>query len=129
MAALSSNIPPELLGLATSLKIFSPTQSLLFAEQINNQDQKAAAIAKIAPFLGDLNASALAMARKFQSEEALVIALNGLAPHFHGGRWSGRVEVLGRDPIALAPRGIHFSVILGCVTLSIISRAWGRLFR
>ncbi|MGC8782103.1 MAG: ABC transporter ATP-binding protein, partial [Anaerolineae bacterium] len=32
--------------------------------------------------------------------------LNGLVPHFHGGRWSGRISVLGRDPVALAPRGM-----------------------
>ncbi len=32
--------------------------------------------------------------------------LNGLVPHFYGGRWAGRVAVLGRDPLALAPRGM-----------------------
>ncbi len=32
--------------------------------------------------------------------------LNGLVPHFYGGRWAGRVAVLGRDPVALAPRGM-----------------------
>ncbi|MDQ1301539.1 MAG: energy-coupling factor transport system ATP-binding protein [Chloroflexota bacterium] len=32
--------------------------------------------------------------------------LNGLVPHFYGGRWAGRVNVLGRDPVALAPRGM-----------------------
>ena len=30
-------------------------------------------------------------------------SLNGLVPHFYGGRWSGRAEVFGRDPVALAP--------------------------
>ena len=33
-------------------------------------------------------------------------SLNGLVPHFYGGRWSGRAEVFGRDPVALAPRGM-----------------------
>jgi len=33
-------------------------------------------------------------------------SLNGLAPHFYGGRWAGRAEVFGRDPVAAAPRGM-----------------------
>jgi len=32
--------------------------------------------------------------------------LNGLVPHFYGGRWAGRARILGRDPVALAPRGM-----------------------
>jgi energy-coupling factor transport system ATP-binding protein len=32
--------------------------------------------------------------------------LNGLVPHFYGGAWAGRVGVLGRDPLAEAPRGM-----------------------
>lgn len=32
--------------------------------------------------------------------------LNGLVPHFYGGRWSGRVRIADRDPVALAPRGM-----------------------
>jgi len=32
--------------------------------------------------------------------------LNGLVPHFHGGRFSGRVRVAGRDPVSLEPRGM-----------------------
>jgi energy-coupling factor transport system ATP-binding protein len=32
--------------------------------------------------------------------------LNGLAPHFYGGRWAGRARIFGRDPVALAPRGM-----------------------
>jgi energy-coupling factor transport system ATP-binding protein len=32
--------------------------------------------------------------------------LNGLAPHFYGGKWAGRADVFGRDPVALAPRGM-----------------------
>lgn len=33
-------------------------------------------------------------------------SLNGLAPHFFGGHWSGQISVGGRDPVALAPRGM-----------------------
>ncbi len=32
--------------------------------------------------------------------------LNGLVPHFYGGRWAGRVRIMGRDPVALAPKGM-----------------------
>ncbi len=32
--------------------------------------------------------------------------LNGLVPHFYGGRWAGRASIFGRDPLALAPRGM-----------------------
>ncbi len=32
--------------------------------------------------------------------------LNGLVPHFYGGTISGSVQVYGRDPVALAPRGM-----------------------
>ena len=32
--------------------------------------------------------------------------LNGLIPHFFGGRWSGKVNVFGRDPLSAAPRGM-----------------------
>jgi len=33
-------------------------------------------------------------------------SLNGLAPHFYGGRWAGSIEVGGRNPVDLAPRGM-----------------------
>lgn len=32
--------------------------------------------------------------------------LNGLVPHFYGGRWAGQIEVGGRNPVDLAPRGM-----------------------
>ncbi len=32
--------------------------------------------------------------------------LNGLVPHFYGGRWAGRVVVCGRDPLVAGPRGM-----------------------
>ena len=33
-------------------------------------------------------------------------SLNGLVPHFYGGRWAGRASVFGRDPVGHAPRGM-----------------------
>jgi energy-coupling factor transport system ATP-binding protein len=33
-------------------------------------------------------------------------SLNGLAPHFYGGTWSGSIDVGGRNPVELAPRGM-----------------------
>ncbi len=33
-------------------------------------------------------------------------SLNGLVPHFYGGRWAGRASVFGRDPVGRAPRGM-----------------------
>ena len=36
--------------------------------------------------------------------------LNGLAPHFYGGRFSGQVRVAGRDPVSLEPRGMADAV-------------------
>ena len=31
--------------------------------------------------------------------------LNGLAPHFYGGRWAGQIDIGGRNPVERAPRG------------------------
>lgn len=39
--------------------------------------------------------------------------LNGLVPHFYGGKLSGRIEVAGRDPIALGPQAM--SQVVGMV--------------
>ncbi len=33
-------------------------------------------------------------------------SLNGLAPHFYGGKWSGHIDVGGRNPVERAPRGM-----------------------
>jgi energy-coupling factor transporter ATP-binding protein EcfA2 len=33
-------------------------------------------------------------------------SLNGLVPHFYGGRWAGQIAVGGRNPVDLAPRGM-----------------------
>ncbi len=32
--------------------------------------------------------------------------IDGLVPHFYGGRWSGHISVHGRDPVALGPEGM-----------------------
>ena len=36
--------------------------------------------------------------------------LNGLVPHFYGGKLSGRVDVAGHDPVAESPQGMAFVV-------------------
>src|SRR5438093_4758965 len=36
-------------------------------------------------------------------KSTLLRLLNGLVPHFYGGELSGRVEVAGRDPVAVGP--------------------------
>jgi energy-coupling factor transport system ATP-binding protein len=36
--------------------------------------------------------------------------LNGLVPHFYGGKLSGQVRVAGRDPVALGPQGMAHTV-------------------
>jgi len=33
-------------------------------------------------------------------------SLNGLVPHFYGGQWAGAINVMGRNPVALAPKGM-----------------------
>jgi len=33
-------------------------------------------------------------------------SLNGLVPHFYGGQWAGVIDVMGRNPVALAPKGM-----------------------
>ncbi|MBN1219252.1 MAG: ABC transporter ATP-binding protein [Anaerolineae bacterium] len=39
-------------------------------------------------------------------KSTLLRCFNGLVPHFYGGNIQGQVEVAGRDPIALGPRGM-----------------------
>jgi energy-coupling factor transporter ATP-binding protein EcfA2 len=39
-------------------------------------------------------------------KSTLLRCLNGLVPHFYGGGVSGQVQVAGRDPVALGPRGM-----------------------
>ncbi len=36
--------------------------------------------------------------------------LNGLVPHFYGGKLGGQVRVAGRDPVALGPQGMAHTV-------------------
>ncbi len=33
-------------------------------------------------------------------------SLNGLVPHFYGGRWAGEISVGGRNPVEVAPQGM-----------------------
>lgn len=39
-------------------------------------------------------------------KSSLLRTLNGLVPHFHGGRLTGRIRVAGLDPVAEGPRGM-----------------------
>jgi energy-coupling factor transporter ATP-binding protein EcfA2 len=39
-------------------------------------------------------------------KSTLLRCLNGLVPHFYGGAVSGQVQVAGRDPVAVGPRGM-----------------------
>lgn len=47
-------------------------------------------------------------------KSTLLRCLNGLIPHFYGGRLRGRIRVEGRDPVALGPR--EMSDVVGFVT-------------
>ncbi|MDH4208190.1 MAG: energy-coupling factor transporter ATPase [Anaerolineae bacterium] len=46
-------------------------------------------------------------------KSTLLRCLNGLVPHFYGGRFRGSINVAGRDPLALGPRGM--SSVVGFV--------------
>ncbi len=52
----------------------------------------------------------LVMGPSGAGKSTLLRCLNGLVPHFYGGTVSGRVQVAGRDPIALGPRGMADAV-------------------
>ncbi len=43
-------------------------------------------------------------------KSTLLRCLNGLVPHFYGGKFGGRVRVAGHDPIAEEPRGMSHVV-------------------
>ncbi len=43
-------------------------------------------------------------------KSSLLRTLNGLVPHFHGGRVSGRLRVAGLDPLELGPAGMSDTV-------------------
>ncbi len=43
-------------------------------------------------------------------KSTLLRCINGLVPHFYGGTIQGQIRVAGRDPIALAPRGMSETV-------------------
>ena len=65
-----------------------------------------------APALADFSAAiqpgefVLVVGPSGAGKSTFLRSLNGLVPHFYGGRWAGRAEVFGRDPVALAPRGM-----------------------
>lgn len=65
-----------------------------------------------APALADFSAAirpgefVLVVGPSGSGKSTFLRCLNGLVPHFYGGRWAGQVRVLGRDPVALAPRGM-----------------------
>jgi energy-coupling factor transport system ATP-binding protein len=48
--------------------------------------------------------------RSGSGKSTLLRCLNGLAPHFYGGRFGGRVEVAGRDAVANGPAGMSDAV-------------------
>jgi len=48
----------------------------------------------------------LVMGPSGAGKSTLLRCVNGLVPHFYGGTISGRIRVYGRDPVALAPRGM-----------------------
>jgi energy-coupling factor transporter ATP-binding protein EcfA2 len=69
-----------------------------------------------APVLKDLSlrieegAFVLVIGPSGAGKSTLLRCINGLVPHFYGGTIEGRVRVAGRDPVALAPRGMSETV-------------------
>ena len=65
-----------------------------------------------APALADFSAAirpgefVLVVGPSGSGKSTFLRCFNGLVPHFYGGRWAGRADILGRDPVALAPRGM-----------------------
>lgn len=55
----------------------------------------------------------LVMGASGSGKSTLLRCLNGLVPHFYGGRFRGSISVAGRDPLALGPRGM--SSVVGFV--------------
>ncbi len=52
----------------------------------------------------------LVMGPSGAGKSTLLRCLNGLVPHFYGGTIAGQVQVAGRDPVALGPRGMADAV-------------------
>jgi len=69
-----------------------------------------------APVLQDLSlqieegAFVLVIGPSGAGKSTLLRCINGLVPHFYGGTIEGQVRVAGRDPVALAPRGMSETV-------------------
>jgi energy-coupling factor transporter ATP-binding protein EcfA2 len=69
-----------------------------------------------APVLRDLNLTiddgefVLVVGNSGAGKSTFLRCLNGLVPHFYGGRISGAISVQGRDPIELEPRQMSSTV-------------------
>jgi len=69
-----------------------------------------------APVLRDLSLNIsegeflLVIGASGSGKSTLLRCLNGLVPHFYGGRFRGSIRVAGRDPLALGPRGMSSAV-------------------
>lgn len=70
----------------------------------------------VRPALNDLSLSidegelVLVVGPSGSGKSTFLRCLNGLVPHFYGGKLSGRIEVAGRDPVAESPQGMAFVV-------------------
>jgi energy-coupling factor transport system ATP-binding protein len=64
------------------------------------------------PALADFSASlapgefVLVVGPSGAGKSTFLRSLNGLVPHFFGGKWAGKIDVGGRNPVELAPRGM-----------------------
>ncbi|HJX37037.1 MAG TPA: ATP-binding cassette domain-containing protein, partial [Anaerolineae bacterium] len=69
-----------------------------------------------APVLRDLSLNIsegeflLVIGASGSGKSTLLRCLNGLVPHFYGGRFRGSIRVAGRDPLARGPRGMSSAV-------------------
>jgi energy-coupling factor transport system ATP-binding protein len=68
-------------------------------------DQPVPALADFSVSLGE-GEFVLVVGPSGSGKTTFLRSLNGLAPHFFGGHWSGQIDVGGRNPVELAPRGM-----------------------